>query len=104
MNVKNVMAMIKTLIALFGGDVIKQGNVWCSNDLNIRTGQSQLAIGSFRLAAAASLLKADKNAIVLVQGDLADEIYPSLARVLCDELIVFGINKARIKLEEKSKK
>jgi hypothetical protein len=95
---------VKTLISLLGAYLVKEGDQWRSNDLNVRQSASDTIITSFRVNAAASLLKIDQEAVIYLQGGLADQSHPSLAVVMQLELLALGISKERMLLEEKSER
>ncbi len=94
----------KNILSVLSGDIWNDSGVWRTTDYNVPRGAPHVILDSFRIQAAAAYLKKYNagEVVVLVQGGLADTVYPSLASVMRRELLELGVPETELELEERS--
>lgn len=97
------------IVVLAGGIKRDASGRWVSTDLSAEDDKLGAPGGKLRVLAAAVLATEYPSAVVIASGgkgaDIAKDVpenRPSLAKILCDELLESGVSRDRIMLEEKS--
>lgn len=97
------------IVVLAGGIKQDTSGRWISTDLSAEDDKLGAPGGKLRVLATAVLATEYPTAVVIASGgkgaDISKDVpenRPSLAKILCDELLESGVSRDRIMLEEKS--
>lgn len=97
------------IVVLAGGIKQDTSGRWISTDLSAEDDKLGAPGGKLRVLATAVLATEYPTAVVITSGgkgaDISKDVpenRPSLAKILCDELLESGVSRDRIMLEEKS--